>query len=139
LALRARVWSPRAQLSSTTIPFGSVSPWQSLLRLRIRIAGRLDGPQRHHGVILVHYVVAMHRITPGKIAEAEEQNVGLVVVQLRNVFAGVLHQWRWSAVARDDLVFFEMNVDGMHPAPRVIDDRPGFRRILGNCEPVDIT
>src|SRR5260370_918210 len=51
------------------------------------VASRLDVPQRHHGVVFMHHVMAVDRVLMQPIAEAEEQLHPLVGMQLRHVLA----------------------------------------------------
>src|SRR6185503_18736845 len=95
----------------------SLSPF---LRVRDVVALAIDDlPDEHHGVILVHDVVAVERITADKVAEAEER-LGLhVVFEPDDILAPVQNQAsrrRWSAVDREELKLLEVNVRGMLPA-----------------------
>ena len=78
-------------------------------------------------MIFMNHVMAVHWIPSGEVPEAEENLHGLIVVQLHHVFACALHgQRRRRAVARQDPVLLKMDVDGMHPAARVVHQSPDF-------------
>src|SRR5688500_12405590 len=92
-----------------------------------------DLPDEHHGVILMHDVVTVERITSDKVAEAEER-LGLhVVFEPDDVFAPVEDQSarrRRSAVDREKLKLLEVDVRRMLPAARAVRYHPMFDRIL---------
>jgi hypothetical protein len=70
---------------------------------------------QHHRVVLVDRVVAMHRVSPDKVSEAEEQFDVVVLTQPHDVLAAPLDQRRRLPVPSYDLVFFEVNVDRVLP------------------------
>ena len=74
-------------------------------------------PESHHGVVFVHNVVAVNRILPDPVAEAEEELNTLVRMDLHYVLASVLFdgQCRRRTVTRKDLVFLEVDMDGVRP------------------------
>src|SRR6185436_10880869 len=81
----ARDQRPRAILGARTL----LRPWLSRQPswLRIVVAVVVHGPQEHHGVILVHDVVAMQRIVAAEVAEAEEELDRLVESEPYHVLA----------------------------------------------------
>jgi len=56
-------------------------------RLWVSITIRLNGPERHHGVVFVNHVVAMQWISPSKVSESEENLYRLIVVEFHHIFA----------------------------------------------------
>src|SRR5712692_5783301 len=79
----------------------------SLLRYLHSVACRLDVPERHHGVVFVHHVMAMDGVLAQPVAEAEEEFHALVRTQLRHVLAGSFDQRRRNPVAAHNLMLSE--------------------------------
>src|ERR1700719_5211390 len=61
----------------------------STLRHEHIVSLRHDVPKRHHGVVFVHHVVAVNRIFPDPVAEAEEELHPLIGMQLSHVLARI--------------------------------------------------
>src|SRR4051794_1991294 len=86
-------------------------------------------PANHHGVILVHRVVAVHRVAAGPIAEAHEDLHFLVGIQPDHVLAAALPCWGRRSVTAENAVLFEVNVHRVAPRTGVVLDRPDLRRV----------
>src|SRR5215467_16041173 len=73
-------------------------------------------PQRHHGVVFMHHVMAVDGVLAQPVAETEEQLHPLVGMQRSHVFAAEIlgHSWR-NPVAVHDLVLFQVDVDRVRP------------------------
>src|SRR5712692_8062188 len=96
----------------------------SLLRYLHSVACRLDVPERHHGVVFVHHVMAMDGVLAQPVAEAEEEFHALVRTQLRHILAGSFDQRRRNPVAAHNLMLFQVDVDGVRPiAGKVAEDQ----------------
>src|SRR5437879_4920184 len=75
-------------------------------------------------MVFVNHIVAVHGVALQEVAEAQEDLDLLVEPQARHILAAALHQ-RWlPAVARQDLEFFKVNVDGVLPAPGAVPQYP---------------
>src|SRR5712691_7147756 len=96
-----------------------ISPLFLFLKRCLR---RLDLPAHHHGMILVHCIVAMHRIVPQEVAEGEEDPNFLVRMEEDYIFTAILNRPRrdWYSVPRQDHVLLEVDVDRMRPLPAFI-------------------
>src|SRR5947209_34094 len=76
----------------------------SASRIWVGIAGWFNGPQRHHGMVFMDHIVAMQRVSPRKVAEAEENLHAFIVVKLHNIFTRFLNrQRRRSAISGNNL------------------------------------
>jgi hypothetical protein len=87
-------------------------------------------------VVFMHNVVAVDRILPDPVAEAEEDLNTFVRMHFRHVLASVLldGQNRRRAVAREDLVLLEVDMDGVRPISRKVREYPLFRAVLRHGE-----
>src|SRR5262245_48011629 len=75
-------------------PQASSVSWSSRRRgswLRRVVALVVHPEEHHHRVVLVNDVVAVNRVVPAEVAEAEEQLDLLVEAQAEDVLAGVVH------------------------------------------------
>ena len=70
---------------------------------------------QHHGVVLVNRVVAVHRVAPDEVSEAEEKCNVVAISQPHDILAAPFNFNRQVPVALDDLMLFEVNVDRMLP------------------------
>src|SRR5215469_2090326 len=94
-----RVCRPRMQIYVTALRHQDV------------VALRRHLPDCHHGVVLMHHVVAVDRVFAQPVAEAEEQLHPLVGVELGNVLASEVRRYgRRRPVTAQDLVLFQMNM-----------------------------
>src|SRR5215471_13315806 len=79
----------------------------------------------------MHGVVAMQRITSCPVAEAEKELDPFVLPQLHYVFPGdLVVNGRLFAVASEDLMFLQMNVNGMGPITREVCQHPVLSGVL---------
>src|ERR1700722_17351351 len=107
----------------------------SVLRYQHIVASGLNVPQSHHGVIFMHHVVAVNGVAAKPIAEAEEQEHALVGVQLGYVLSRVLGCQRVRhPVAGENLMLFQVNVDGVSPIACEVREEPILHAILLNRE-----
>src|SRR5438876_5224706 len=83
--------------------------------LSVCVSGRNDIPQSHHRVVFMHHVVAVNGVLAQPVAEAEEKQDPLVRTQLGHVLARLLNQRGRRAVAEEDLVLLEMDMDRVCP------------------------
>ena len=93
-----------------------------------------DVPADHHRVVLMHQVVTVHRILPGKIAEAQEHLHALRRAEHVDVFAPTLVRRHrdsdpFTGPAEDE-AFLEMDMDGMGPPVIGIDQLPDLGAAL---------
>src|SRR5688572_26832072 len=72
-------------------------------------------PPQHHRVVLVNRVVAVHRVAPDEVSEAEEYLYIVAIAQPHHVLAPPFDLRRQIPVALDDLVLLEVNVDRVLP------------------------
>jgi hypothetical protein len=77
---------------------------------------RHDVPPDHHGVILMHHVVAVHDVMTQQVPEPEEHPHRLIRAQLQHVFAAGLVGLRRDAVAVENLELLKMDVYRVRPA-----------------------
>src|SRR5712691_11584143 len=106
---------------------------------RLRLRGTLGVPEvrdvepQHHRVVLVDRVVAVHRVLPVEVTEAEEQGGLAVRLQSEHVLAADLDEGGYGgrpAIDRECLELLEVGVDGMFPATSVVDQCPLLDGIL---------
>src|SRR5437016_3136257 len=89
-----------------------------------------DVPPEHHGMVLVHDVVAVHGIPPVEVPEAHEEPDLFVALQPHDVLPGHLVGRRRDAVAREDAELLEMDVDRVLPVAGVVLQDPDLGRAL---------
>src|SRR5579859_3314478 len=92
-------------------------------------------PPQQHGIVFMHGVVAVLHEHPAPIAELHPDHYGSARTQPIYVFAAALRRRRRTAVARDDLALFKMDVDGMVPAKPALQGpffAGGESRLRGN-------
>src|SRR5712691_8898948 len=87
-----------------------------------------DVPADHHGVVLMHQVVTVHRILPQKIAKAQEHPQALIGAEHVDIFAAeFVRRYRdgdpFPRLAKD-AAFLEMDMHGMGPPATGIDQLP---------------
>ena len=95
--------------------------------MRLVVSNVVDYAEHHHGVVFVNHVVAVQGELAFEVAETEVHLRFHVVLQPENVFPAFLNYssgcWRISVDGKR-LEFFEMHVDGMLPATRVVLKNP---------------
>ena len=99
----------------------------------IAVAGIVYVEPQHHRVVFVNRVVAVHGVAPDEVAEAEEQFDIVVLSQPHDILAAPLDCGRRVAVATDDLVFFEVNVNGVLPVKAALQV-PLLRSVATDAE-----
>src|SRR6266516_1557125 len=80
------------------------------------------------------HVVAMDGVLSCPVAEAEKELNAFVLMQPRYVLPRNFEIGRRHAIARQDLVFFQMDVDRMLPITRQVVQDPMFHVILFNSK-----
>jgi hypothetical protein len=75
----------------------------------------LNIPQKHHRVVFVNRVVTMQRVGAGEITEAEEELRPFVLDQSDHIFSPPLNRTDRVTLARENLMLFEMDVNGVLP------------------------
>ncbi len=75
----------------------------------------VDVKPQHHRVVFVNRVVTVHRVAPGKVAEAEVNLHVVILAESDDVLAASLDQRRRVPVALENLVLLEVNVDWVRP------------------------
>src|SRR5712691_7067857 len=115
---------PRAQ-SSTLLrnQYGIFLPW------------RHNVPERHHGVVFMHHVMAVDGVLAQPVAEAEEEFHPLVGMQLGHVLAPqVPRHGRLHPVAAHNLMLLQVDVDGVRPIAREVAQDPVLDAVLRDGE-----
>ena len=92
------------------------------------VAHVVDVKPKHHRVVLVNRVVAMHRVAPHKIAEAEINSYIIVFTESYDILSASFDQRRRVAVARENLVLLKVDVDRMGPIESAFE-LPNLRRV----------
>src|SRR2546425_4094128 len=99
--------------------------WQ---RCQERTPSVVDLPPQQHRVVFVRGVMAMLHEHAAPVAELHGEGHGAAGMQPVDVFASPLprRHIRGATVARQDLAFLEMNVNGVVPSAAVINEVPHF-------------
>src|ERR1051326_3503603 len=101
--------------------------WQ---RFQERAAGVINLPAQEHGIVFVNSVVAMLHEHAAEIAELHGQSDAAARTQSINILAALL-PCRYvgsTAVPRQNLAFFKMDVDRVVPATASVLESPDFAR-----------
>ena len=88
---------------------------------------------QHHRVVLVNRVVAVHRVAPHKIAEAEINSHIIVFTEPYDILSASFDQRRRIAVARENLVLLKVDVDRMGPIESAFE-LPNLRGVALDSE-----
>src|SRR2546425_12603967 len=87
-------------------------------------------PPEHHGMVLMHGVVAMGGVPSDPVSKSNEDANVVSWAQNHNILPGYFVRRRRFAVPREDLEFLHVNMDRMGPAAATIFQGPDLSPAL---------
>src|SRR3989449_7739322 len=87
-------------------------------------------PSEHHGMVLMHSVVAMGGVPSDPVSESNEDANFVSRAQIHNILPGYFVRRRRFAVPREDPEFLHVNMNRMRPATATVFEGPDFGSAL---------